>query len=1408
MGERASGGTFALERRDPDAVSLNGARELTKLVNCHKLTSAVAILLLSMPAAVSGLGLGDIELLSALNEPLDARVTLRSVKPGDVDGLQVGLASSEEFERAGLDRPFVLSRLRFSVVQGPGSQAAIRIVTSDPVKEPFLNFLLSVNWPEGRVIREYTVLLDPPVYGAAIRASVREAVTTVDTLPLPEQAEPATTASSAAAGGAPTVAPIGPAPGPLGATYGPVQSSDTAWSLARRYRPDRSVSIQQMMLAMLRANPEAFSQNNVNTLRAGAVLRIPDLGEINAVSAAIALEEVKNHHALWEDYRQSIGAAPASAPAEGPAEAQTTTDAGTSASVAAEDTSSTDASRLELVSAGSATEGAGGLSPGSQAEKLQNELHAALEELDSRKRENEEIQDRLVETESLIEDLQRLIELKDDNIAALQAQLAEVQAARAALEAEAAQMTEPMASAEEPAAEATPEPPRAQVPLPPPAGESQSWFDKVRSLATDNSAVLGAGAGGVLLVALIGFLLARRRRADATEPLAATRGEESLPTVAEADEVLVEPAAGLVELPEEIVPAAEEAIEIDSALAEETAEAPAVSPPQEDDLLEGLNIYLAYEDYDNATKLVKGVIETHPDRPEYKLRLLEIFYAAKDAPEFETAARALQSAVGDDSPLMEKARAWWADLSPGRALFASPVDDATAFDETHVGLVDESEDIFDVTGAGAVDRSDTMEISLDDVEAEGEASGVDLDLGFEFEDDLDKSMEATEAAPEAPAARPGGEVVGAELGESTGDIDFDLGWESDAETEAQAGAEPGETTGGIDLDLGLDSEPEPVPAPRAEAAEIADGLDFDLGLDEEVPLEAPVEVGEATGELDFDLGLEEEGPAEPTPEPEVGEVTGEIDFDLGLEDEAPAEPIPEPEVGEVTGEIDFDLGLEDEAPAEPVSEPEVGEVTSELDFDLGLEDEAPAASTPEPEVGEVTGEIDFDLGLEDETPAESMPEPGVDETTGERDVDLAPGAKPRAEAGSADSDLDLTAQTHSAETEAGPGEPPLGRGDEDLAAVRTEEETVVDLSVESPQVQAGGSARAAVRGGGASALAFDEGEPTVADSTEIPGEASGATQDEVRLGSGRVWGGVEPESAEGQAMGLVADEDDTVPLAPDDAAVEMEVGQDRTEYLLREAAPASPTPADETEELDLTLDADAPAATGDLDFDLGAAGPVGDEETGTGVDDGHQDMDFAFGESDADLGTDFETVQLKGDELAQAGAISHEDSQSLGDSEDKLEVDQDFAGLFDDETSLGEGELGLDLELPDSALAAEEGDVADTAGLDFALDSDEEPDSGLDSDEQAEAFQRTQYMLRDVPGDLSSEDAGERGPSEGLDLDPASGEIDEMQTKLDLAQAYIDMGDSEGARGILSEVMAEGVEDQKAAAKELLSKID
>jgi pilus assembly protein FimV len=1273
------------------------------------------------------------------------------------------LATREQFARTGLDRPFVLSKLKFALVPDASGGGHIQITTKESISEPFLNFLVEVDWPQGTVVREYTLLLDPPVYGAAMANTVEQAMGTVDgsaaspapsvvpdtpteleplaepalaTAPVPQPAPmpepvliPEPVVQSGPAESVPVVrmtlaealglseaiysspAPAANAPAltpsqtptqsePYGApSYGPVSANDTLWSLANSLRPSKSLSIQQTMLAILRTNPNAFSTQNVNSLMAGAVLRVPTSEEIEALTAEEALAEVKRQYVQWDEYRQVVATDVPSTPegaaaqmaeqtAETPApglemttgavveDTETTPESllGDEVAEVAPETApevvpegSVDSSRLELLSAGSATEGEG-VSVGEQArvEELTTELELTLEQVDSQRQENAEINSRLTEVESLVTDLERLVNLKDDSIAALQAQLAEREAELAAqalmleqaqaerfeseavadadegsaptpeeeeavlaeLEQELAQelrgldaedgaeampeaavdapvesvatpesveqettplVEEPVEAVQEPetaempvteATEPVPpvqasvepveeEPVVAAPPIQPKAAaqKPKSMFDKLLSMVPGNPLYVGGGLIG-LLVLVLGLAIARKKRQhpEPTEmDLTALAGDASADELA-ADVTLDDISEVSLATSEEEPPAV---IEDEPEVVEETAEA----EDEGEDPLEGVNIYLAYERYDEAADMVRGVIKNFPEKPEYRLRLVEIFYAARNTAAFETAARDLQDVVGAENPMMEKARAWWSEMSPEQALFApsdgqAPVQ--TVGDATDVA----DSGVFDVTEGDQTLSSDdmTMEILLDESN---------------------------------------------ETNDDTGSVDFDLALDDGSETGE------GDLTGddmSIDFEIGEETEKAPEDAS-------ATGLDFDLEDG------APQTTDEAS-------------PAVP------GEDT--VDFDVGLDDSQTV-PVPMADATSDDDSIEFDLDFTTEIEGQGTATEEISEET--MDFAIDLDEPTEAV---EPSVGEESG---LELVLDE----------GDKSAAGDEDVQaLLEGAE--------------------------------------------EEDTVIDFSLDADDE-----------------ASFE---------TTLPDPAL---------------------------------EDDSL----DEDAQE-------TQFMLRDV-PSIET-AEET--LDFTIDGDSESVE-DLDLNLE---PELEDLERTAVElRASQDSERSLDEEPGE----FETVKLNVSELEDVGALKHGDSTLTELQEDSLEVDTDFADVFDDT-----GEVG------DSAAIADDTDVESNV-FDVGV---EHPDSAAASDDETalthEQAEATQFMLRDIEAmsaDSAQEDEEHRRTLV-LGRQP-TGEIDEMQTKLDLAQAYIDMGDTDGARGILGEVIAEGSDTQKQQAGDLLARL-
>ena len=274
------------------------------MVRKHALT--LVILGVLYPGMATALGLGELTLHSFLNESLDAEVDLLETEGLDVGQVRIRLATREDFQRAGVERKYFLTNLKFEIVGLEGEPARLRITSAERVREPFLDFLIEARWPSGRILREYTVLLDPPVLSGTGSGMTAVAETQGDAAPASEYTSPSestspadtSTASGTWTGAADyededadadvgktrvfSASRYGNDAGPIaepGAKY-MVERDETLWSIASRSRPG-SATVQQTMLDILRLNSEAFIGNNINQLKAGYVLRLPTTAELS-----------------------------------------------------------------------------------------------------------------------------------------------------------------------------------------------------------------------------------------------------------------------------------------------------------------------------------------------------------------------------------------------------------------------------------------------------------------------------------------------------------------------------------------------------------------------------------------------------------------------------------------------------------------------------------------------------------------------------------------------------------------------------------------------------------------------------------------------------------------------------------------------------------------------------------------------------------------------------------------------------------------------------------------------------------------------------------------------------------------------------------------------------------------------
>ncbi|MGB5102302.1 MAG: FimV/HubP family polar landmark protein, partial [Steroidobacteraceae bacterium] len=272
-------------------------------------TAVRRVLLMSAllsPTAPYALGLGEIRLNSALNQPFDAEIELVSAADEDLAALRASLASNDAFARYGLDRPSYLADFSFRVVRGSDGQDVLRITSPRPVSEPFVTLLVEATWPRGRLLREYTVLLDPPVFAPGPQAAEAPVATPHSTAPAPavRRTEPA---APAPAPGEPVERPAAVAAATIepGSSYR-VQRNDTLWKIASAASPGTRSDVNRAMVAIYQSNPAAFD-GNINILKAGSLLSIPSAAEMSSISASAAAAEVSRQYRQWREGSAAAG---------------------------------------------------------------------------------------------------------------------------------------------------------------------------------------------------------------------------------------------------------------------------------------------------------------------------------------------------------------------------------------------------------------------------------------------------------------------------------------------------------------------------------------------------------------------------------------------------------------------------------------------------------------------------------------------------------------------------------------------------------------------------------------------------------------------------------------------------------------------------------------------------------------------------------------------------------------------------------------------------------------------------------------------------------------------------------------------------------------------------------------------
>ena len=544
------------------------------MVQVRKLVLAIAAASALSSGMAQALELGELTLKSKQNQPLLAEIELLDVK--DLTAAQVvpSLAPEQEFSKAGVPRPAFLDDLRFTPVINANGKSVLRVTSSQPLSEPFVNFLVQVMWPNGRLMRDYSVLLDPAQFS-------------------PQAAAAATSASAE-----------------------PVQytttSRDTLWEIAARAR--NGGSVQQTMLAIQALNPDAFINGNINRLKTGQVLRLPDASQSVQLPQARAINEVASQNADWRNGRRTVPLAQQ-------------LDATGRKTVPPPAAKAVQQDVLSLVSA-QAGKGAAG-----DAKKLAEQLAMSQEGLDSSRRENAELQDRMKDLQSQLDKLQRLIELKNDQLARLEAgKEAPVDPAAALPVVQAADAPEADIA---PAIEGVPA--TAVAPSPVEAGAPQGHERKIQDLL-NSPLLLGLIGGGAILLLLLLLLLVRRRKAlqEAQKHARMARDLEH-ESGFDADLDLPQSSFEGLETPSRSVdPAPAPVVEAVAAVA-----APVTLAKSAADVLDQAERLIERRQLSEAEALLKVAIDQEPQRSDLRLELMRVYGEMGDRDAFIAQERQL-----------------------------------------------------------------------------------------------------------------------------------------------------------------------------------------------------------------------------------------------------------------------------------------------------------------------------------------------------------------------------------------------------------------------------------------------------------------------------------------------------------------------------------------------------------------------------------------------------------------------------------------------------------------------------------------------------------------------------------------------------------------------------------------------
>ncbi len=665
---------------------------------------ASALAIAAVPLVSEAAGLGKVTVFSALGQPLRAELEVFATRE-ELAGMKAQVASQEAFKQAGVEYAPTLSAVTLTVDKRPNGQSIIRLTSAKPINEPFVDLLLELNWATGRLIREYTFLLDPPEFAAKTAAAAAPAISkpvvaarqSVETFAVEERPSRPSRSRTRE----PVQKPVDAA-----GTY-EVKRGETLGKIAAELRPE-GVSLDQMLLGLFRANQEAFDRGNINRLKAGKILSIPDKSTLEAIPRNEAKTIIVAQSSDWGVYRRKLATVAADVPARDEGARQQvagkiSTKVEDKAGPAAEPKDQLKVSKTDLP----------GAKPLPASKRSDEDLIAKEKAL-------KDANDRLASLERNVAELQRLLELKSQNLAELERQsagkpapavdtrkapdvAATVPIAPTAPTApapvpspvparvDAAPTTAPAASVKplEPPAESRPaetlarsepeprpklEEPKPEVKVeapppsdapkpvearktraaPPPPPEEPGFIEELLG----STSFLAAGGGIVALLAAYWFAR-RRRQSDGELPL------DDNSTLAPLDDSLVAKSV--------FRSTGGQSVDTTNSMPQTdfSQAGPGSIDTDEVDPVAEADVYMAYGRDAQAEEILLEAKHKDPGRHAIHLKLLEIYSVRKDLKPFGLLAAELFNATGGVGADWEKAVLLGLQLDPGNPLFAS-----------------------------------------------------------------------------------------------------------------------------------------------------------------------------------------------------------------------------------------------------------------------------------------------------------------------------------------------------------------------------------------------------------------------------------------------------------------------------------------------------------------------------------------------------------------------------------------------------------------------------------------------------------------------------------------------------------------------------------------------------------------